>query len=85
MNEQERIDVCKTSVNQIYGMLRSAPQSYRNYVGLGRSVIAHIDATTFMQRSNHEAEQAWMVSALQSLAAIDSANGDGSTGDITTW
>jgi hypothetical protein len=83
MNEQQRINVCKTSISQIYTMLRTSPQSYRNYLQLGRSVIAHLDATTFMQQNSREAEQAWAVAALQRLAALD--NGHGNTQDIVTW
>lgn len=83
MNEQQRINVCKTSISQIYTMLRSSPQNYRNYLQLGRSVIAHLDATTFMQQNSRESEQAWVVTGLQRLAALD--NGNGNAQDIVTW
>lgn len=83
MSEEQRISVCKTGLNQIYNMLRNAPQSYRGYLNLGRSVIAHIDSTNFMEQRTRTAEQAWMVTGLQRLAALD--DGDGGTLDITHW
>ncbi|KAK5172348.1 uncharacterized protein LTR77_003987 [Saxophila tyrrhenica] len=83
MSEEQRINVCKTGLNQIYTMLRNSPQSYRDYLNLGRSVIAHINSTTFVQQAARTAEQAWMVAGLQRLAALD--DGNGATLDITTW
>ena len=83
MNEEQRINVCKTGLNQIYEMLRTGPHNYRSYLTLARSVITHLDSTTFMQQSTRTAEQAWMIAGLQRLAALD--NGNGATADITTW
>lgn len=83
MSDEQRINVCKTGLNQIYTMLRTAPQSYRSYLTLARSVMAHIDSTTLMQQPERVAEQAWMVAGLQRLAMLD--NGYGGTMDITTW
>ena len=83
MNEEQRINVCKTSLNQIWGMLRSSPQNWRNYVTLARSVIAHLDATTFMQQPARASEQAWMIAGLQRLATVDAENGG--VADITAW
>lgn len=83
MSEDQRINVCKTGLDQIYNMLQTAPQNYRNYLALGRSVIAHINSTTFMQQTPRTAEQAWMVAGLQRLAALD--DGNRGTIDITAW
>ena len=83
MNEEQRIGVCKTGLNQIYTMLRTAPQNWRNYVNLARSVIAHLDATTFMQQASRTAEQAWMVAGLQSLAFADAEGGG--IPDVASW
>ena len=83
MNEEQRINVCKTGLNQIYTMLRSAPQNWRNYVNLARSVIAHLDATTFMQQSSRTTEQAWMIAGLQRLAYADMENGG--IPDVASW
>ena len=83
MNEEQRINVCKTSLNQIWGMLRSSPQNWRNYVTLARSVIAHLDATTFMQQPARASEQAWMIAGLQRLATVDAENGG--VADINAW
>lgn len=83
MNEEQRINVCKTSLNQIWGMLRTSPQNWRSYVTLARSVIAHLDATTFMQQPSRTSEQVWMIAGLQRLATVD-AEGGGIT-DISAW
>ena len=83
MNEDQRISVCKTSVSQIYTILRTAPQEWRSYLTLGRSVIAHIDNTTFMQQPRRSAEQSWMIGGLQRLAFAD--NGNGEVQDISNW
>lgn len=83
MNEEQRITVCKTSLNQIYAMLRSSPQNWRNYIQLARSVIAHLDATTFMQQTSRTAEQVWAIAALQQLAYMDADNG--AVADVASW
>lgn len=83
MNEEQRITVCKTGLNQIYAMLRSSPQSWRNYITLARSVIAHLDATTFMQQPSRTTEQAWMIAGLQRLAYMDADNG--AVSDVASW
>lgn len=64
-------------------MLRSSPQNWRNYVTLARSVIAHLDATTFMQRPSRTSEQTWMIAGLQRLASIDTEGGG--VPDIQAW
>lgn len=83
MNEEQRITVCKTSLNQIYAMLRTSPQSWRNYIQLARLVITHIDATTFMQQSSRTTEQVWMIAGLQQLAYMDADSG--AVTDIASW
>ncbi|KAI6811353.1 hypothetical protein KC367_g4165 [Hortaea werneckii] len=82
-SEEQRIAVCKTSLNQINLMLRGSPESWRNYIPLGRSIIAHIDATTLMQQPERTTEQAWMIAGLQRLAFADQDNS--SVNDIATW
>ena len=83
MNEEQRISVCKTGLNHIYAMLRTSPQDWRNFLNLARSVIAHLDATTFMQQASRTTEQAWMIAGLQRLAFIDADNGG--VPDIAAW
>ena len=83
MSEEQRIAVCKTSVDQIYTMLRTSPQTWRNYLTLARSVIAHIDNTSFMQQPRRTAEQSWLIGGLQRLALID--NGNAEVPDISNW
>ena len=83
MTEEQRITVCKTSLNQIYTALRSSSNQWRNYIPLARSIIAHIDATSFMQQPTRTAEQAWMIAGLQRLAFADQESG--SVNDIATW
>jgi hypothetical protein len=82
MNEEQRIAVCKTSVAQVYTMLRTAPQDWRNFLDLARSVIAHLDNTTFMQQ-RRAPEQTWLVTGLQRLALADNDNGE--ITDISNW
>lgn len=83
MNEEQRITVCKTGLERIYEMLRRSPQDWRNFITLGRSVISHLDATTFMQQSSRTTEQAWMIAGLQRLAFSDPENGG--VQDIAAW
>ena len=83
MNEEQRINVCKTGLNQIYIMLRSSPQNWRNYITLARSVIAHLDSTTFMQQASRTTEQAWMIAGLQRLTSLDADNGG--VPDVASW
>ncbi|KAK4550331.1 hypothetical protein LTR36_003298 [Oleoguttula mirabilis] len=83
MNEEQRINVCKTSVAQIYTMLRSSPQQWRAYLVLARSVTAHLDATSFMQQTSRTTEQNWIITALQRLAFADPDNG--AVQDIAAW
>ena len=83
ISEEQRINVCKTAVSQIYSMLRRTPHEWRNFLGLARTVISHIDATSFMQLSTETTEQAWMLAALQRLAFMDADNG--AVVDIAAW
>ncbi|KAK3111947.1 hypothetical protein LTR53_012298 [Teratosphaeriaceae sp. CCFEE 6253] len=83
MNEDQRISVCKTGVSQIYTMLHTAPHEWRNYLNLGRSIMAHIDNTTFMQQPRRTAEQSWLITGLQRLALTDNDNGE--VPDISNW
>jgi hypothetical protein len=64
-------------------MLRSSPQNWRNYITLARSVIAHLDATTFMQQPSRASEQAWMIAGLQRLASAEPESGG--VPDIAAW
>jgi hypothetical protein len=64
-------------------MLRNSPQDHRNYLSLARTVIGHLDSTTFMQQEQRAAEQGWMIAGLQRLAALD--NGNGAAADISNW
>lgn len=82
-SEEQRIAVCKTSLNQINLMLRGSPESWRNYIPLGRSIMAHIDATTLMQQPERTTEQAWIIAGLQRLAFADQDNS--SVNDIAVW
>lgn len=83
MNEEQRVNVCKTGLNQIYTMLRTAPQNWRNYINLARSVVAHLDSMTFMQQASRTTEQAWMIAGLQRLSSVDTDNGG--VPDIAAW
>ncbi|KXT07556.1 hypothetical protein AC578_10191 [Pseudocercospora eumusae] len=83
MNEEQRINVCKTSLNQIYNMLRTSPQDWRNYLTLARTVITHLDTTTFMQKPDRTSEQVWMIAAMQRLAFMDADSGG--VVDIASW
>lgn len=83
MNEEQRIAVCKTSLNQIYAMLRSSPQDWRNYLNLARTIITHLNSTTFMQQGNRTQEQVWMIAGLQRLAFAEPDSGG--VNDIAAW
>ena len=64
-------------------MLRSKPHEWKSYLNLARSVMAHIDDTTFMQQPSRLPEQTWVVGGLQRLAYADADNGD--VPDIAAW
>ena len=83
MDENQRIAVCKTSVSQIYSMLSTAPHEWMAYLTLARSVIAHIDNTTFMRQPARLSEQTWLIGGLQRLAFANPDNGD--IPDISNW
>lgn len=83
MDEERRINVCKTGIHRIIEMLRSSPQQWRSYLALARSIMAHIDATTLMQQPSRAAEQSWMIATLQRLASVDTDRREVS--DITAW
>lgn len=83
MTEEQRINICKTGLERIYTMLRSSPQDWRTFIPLARSVVAHIDSTTFMQRASRTTEQAWMIAGLQRLAFADAENGG--VPDVASW
>lgn len=83
ITEEQRIAVLQTAISQIYTMLRSTPQKWRNFLGLARTVIAHVDATSFMQELTRTGEQSWMLAALQKLAFMDADNG--AITDIAAW
>ena len=70
MNEEQRITVCKTSLSQIYTMLRTSPQSWSSYLTLARTIIAHLDSTTLMRQTNRIQEQIWVVAGLQKSACL---------------
>ena len=83
MNEEQRINVCKAGLNQIYDMLHNAPRNWKKYIDLAKTITAHLDSTTFMQQPCRVQEQTWMIGGLQRLASID-AEGDG-INDLATW
>lgn len=83
LTEQQRLTLCRTAIDQIYTMFRNDPRSWRNYVALARSVVAHIDSTSFMQQTNRTNEQAWIINAVQRLAFADADNQ--SINDLDTW
>lgn len=83
LTEEQRINVCKTAVSQIYTMLRSSPHDWRNFLGLARTIIVHLDSTTFMQQASRTGEQAWVIAALQQLAFMDADHG--AVTDIAAW
>lgn len=83
LTEQQRLILCRTAVNQIYTMFRDDPRTWRSYVPLARSVIAHIDSTTFMQQAARTNEQAWIINAIQRLAFADADNA--AISDLDTW
>lgn len=83
MSEEQRIGACKNATNQIYNMLRSSPQQWRNFLGLARAIIAQMDSTTFMQEPTRTSEQVPIVAALQIIAFKDVDNG--AVVDIASW
>ena len=83
MSEEQRIGACKTATSQIYNMLRTSPQQWRNFLGLARTIIAQLDSTTFMQEPTRTSEQVTIVAGLQILAFKDVDNG--SVLDIASW
>jgi hypothetical protein len=83
MSDEQRITACKTAINQIYTMLRSSPQQWRNFISMARTVIAQLDSTTFMLQPTRTAEQVWTIAALQILAFKDVDNG--AVLDIASW
>jgi hypothetical protein len=83
MTDEQRINACKTAITQIYTMLRSSPQQWRNFISMARTVIAQLDSTTFMLQSTRTAEQVWTIAALQILAFKDIDNG--AVLDIASW
>lgn len=83
MNEEQRIDVCKTSLNQIYTMLRTSPGDWRNYLTLARTIVTHLDSTTLMQKPDRIQEQVWIIAALQRLSFMDADSGG--IHDIAAW
>lgn len=83
MSEEQRITACKTAINQIYTMLRSSPQHWRNFLGLARTVVTQLDSTTFMQQATRTAEQVPIIAALQTLAFKDVDNG--AVADLASW
>lgn len=83
MEEEQRITVCKTSLNRVYEMLKASPQSWRNYLGLARTIMTHLASTSFMQQPNRVQEQVWIIAGLQRLAYMDADNG--AVTDIAAW
>lgn len=83
LTEEQRLTLCRAAINQIYVMLRDNPRSWRNYLTLARSIISHLDSTTFMQSTARGTEQAWMLTAIQKIAFADADNG--SITDLDTW
>lgn len=83
MTEEQRIAVCKTGMNRIHSMLQESPNDWRNYVGLARTIISHLDSTTFMQQQNRTQEQVWMIAGVQRLAFVDAETGV--ITDLAAW
>lgn len=64
-------------------MLRTSPQNWRSYLTLARTIITHLDTTTFVRQANRTQEQIWVVTGLQRLALVDADSGG--VPDITAW
>jgi hypothetical protein len=83
MSEEQRITACRTAVGQIYTMLRSSPQQWPNFLALARTVISHLDSTTFMQQATRTPEQVLTITTLQTLAFKDFDSG--AAMDLYAW
>lgn len=82
-NDEQRLNICKTAVARIYTMLRTSPHEWRRYLTLARSVVAHINNTTFMDQPNMANEQTWIIIAIQRLAFADADHG--AVPDLDLW
>lgn len=83
MDEEQRITICKTSLNQILSILRDRPEDWRNYITLARTIIIHLNATSFMRNPDRVQEQVWAIAILQRLAYADVDSGR--VDDIARW
>ncbi|KAF2217880.1 hypothetical protein CERZMDRAFT_92520 [Cercospora zeae-maydis SCOH1-5] len=83
MSEEQRINVCKTSLNQILTSLQENPRKWRNHVPLARTIIAHLNATSLMQHPDRLQERIWLVGGLQKLANTDPDSGE--LPDVAAW
>ncbi|PPJ61032.1 hypothetical protein CBER1_01985 [Cercospora berteroae] len=83
MSEEQRIDICKTSLNQILTSLKEDPREWRAHIPLARTIIAHLNATTLMQQTDRLQERVWLIGGLQRLAYADPDSGGAP--DVAAW
>lgn len=83
MSEEQRISICKTSLNQILNSLEENPREWRNHIPLARTIIAHLNATTLMQQTDRLQERVWLIGGLQRLAYADPDSGG--VPDVAAW
>ncbi|KAM3419854.1 hypothetical protein BST61_g3183 [Cercospora zeina] len=83
MSEEQRINVCKTSLNQILNSLKEDPREWRNHIPLARTIIAHLNATSLMQQTERLQERAWIIAGLQKLACTDPDSAE--IPDVAAW
>lgn len=67
-SREQRIQACKDRISEIRQMLQSQPNTWLSYIGTARSVVATVDATSFMADRGRVEEQTWILEGLQNLA-----------------
>jgi len=81
--EEQRILVLMDIICNIQQTLDSSPDDWRSRIPAGRSVMAAVDASNFMNQTNRLEEQTHFVETLQRLAYWEADTGG--IDDIADW
>ena len=73
----------ETRVEQIYTMLESNPENWKDHISFATSLISLFDQTSFMSNPGQTDAQVWAITALQRLAYQDHDSGGIET--IAEW
>lgn len=82
-NSEDTIEQVKAVVNQLNGVMSSAPHDWETYLPSARSAMSALDHLRFFRDTQRYTEQVWILHGLQDFAFHDPDAG--AIRDVAEW